>query len=83
MDNEKNTTVPVESQYSVAQLVEDVRFIRQRSFAKNPRSRTGVVAGQFLLLLLQIQKGERPHRKSLRGFFRFISRDSESFWEAA
>jgi hypothetical protein len=33
--------------------------------------------------LLQIQKGERPHRRSLRGFFRFISRDHESFREAA
>ena len=71
-----------QSQY-LDDLVRDIRTIRQRSFSKNPRSRTGVVAGQFLLLLLQIQKGERPHRKSLRGFFRFISRDPESFQEAA
>lgn len=40
-------------------LVEDVRTIRQRSFSKNPRSKTGIAAGQFLILLLQIQKGER------------------------
>jgi hypothetical protein len=83
VDNQKSTDVSVESQYSVDQLVEDVRFIRERSFAKNPRSRTGVVAGQFLILLRQLQKGERPHRRSLRGFFRFISRDPESFREAA
>lgn len=65
------------------QLVQDIRSIRQQSFSKNPRSQTGVVAGQFLILLLQIQKGRCPRRRSLRGFFRFVSRDVDGFWRAA
>ena len=83
MGDLRNTTPAVEKQHSLDQLVEDVRAIRRRSFSKNPRSRTGVVAGQFLLLLLEIQKGEHLHRRSLRGFFHFVSRDSDTFREAA
>ncbi|MGA8872465.1 MAG: hypothetical protein WB460_15060 [Candidatus Acidiferrales bacterium] len=67
------------------QLVQDIRVIRQRSFSKNPKSRTGVVAGQVLLLLIEAQKGKRLPRRSLHGFFRFISRDRDTdrFFEAA
>lgn len=83
MIDSRNTTPIVETQHSLDQLVEDVRSIRRRSFYTNPRSRTGIVAGQFLLLLLQIQRGDRLRRRSLRGFFRLISRDTEAFREAA
>ena len=69
------------SQYSLDQLVEDVRQVRERAFRNHPRSKTGIAAGQFLILLLQVQKGKYLPRKSLRGFFRFIGRDN--FREAA
>lgn len=54
------------------ELIEDVRSVRNRAFSNNPRSRAGVAAGQFMLLLLQLRSGLRPSRKSLRNFFFFV-----------
>ena len=71
------------SQYILDELVQDIRSIRQRSFSKNPRSRTGVVAGQVLLLLLQVQNGQHLNRKSLKRFFHFVGRDAEGWRDAA
>jgi hypothetical protein len=64
-------------QVALEGVVRDLRVIRQRSFSTNPRSRTGIVAGQLLLLLRELQGGKRPSRRSLRGFVRFVARDIE------
>jgi hypothetical protein len=83
VDGQKSTALTDQSQYSLHQLVKNVRQVRERALRKHPRSKTGIAAGQFLILLLQVQKGARLPRKSLRGFFRFIARDPESFREEA
>jgi hypothetical protein len=64
------------------QTIEQLRELRNAEFARDPRSKTGIAAGQFLIFLRQVESGIVPPRKGLWQFLRLVAR-ADSYREAA
>jgi hypothetical protein len=54
-------------------LIGDLRDIRAKMLATEKRRRSGVLAGQLLILARSYQVGRRPSRRTLKRFFWFVS----------
>lgn len=53
--------------------IEQLRDLRNAEFALDPRSKTGIAAGQFLIFMRQVEEGIVPPRKGLRQFLRLVA----------
>lgn len=58
-------------------LIADLQIIRDRMVRSDRRRRSGVLAGQFLILARQYAE-RPPSRKTVRRFFHLIARDGEA-----
>lgn len=59
-------------QATLKTLIRDLRVVRGEMVFTERQHRSGVLAGQLLLLALEYQHGHRPSRRRLRGFLRFV-----------
>jgi hypothetical protein len=57
-------------------LVRDLGEIRRKMFAAERRRKSGVLAGQLLILARSYQQGKRPSRRTLKRFFYFVAREA-------
>jgi hypothetical protein len=57
-------------------LVNDLSEIRRKMFAAERRRKSGVLAGQLLILARSYQEGKRPSRRTLKRFFYFVAREA-------
>jgi hypothetical protein len=56
-------------------LITDLRDIRAKMLATEKRRRSGILAGQVLILARSYQAGRRPSHRSLKRFLWFLSRE--------
>jgi hypothetical protein len=56
-------------------LIDDLRAIRAKMLPIEKRRKTGVLAGQLLILARSYQSGRRPSRHTLKRFFWLISKE--------
>ena len=76
--SEQNVTPKVtESQDSPLEtLISDLGEIRRKMIAAERRRKSGVLAGQLLILARSYQQGKRPSRRTLKRFFYFVTREA-------
>lgn len=53
--------------------IEQLRELRNAEFSRDPRSKTGIAAGQLLIFMRQVEAGIVPPRKGLRQFLRLVA----------
>jgi hypothetical protein len=81
MDTQRNTAVADQSQEERSEalpldlLIGDLRHLRETSLARERKRRSGVLAGQLLILARSYQSGRRPTRRTLRRFFFFVAKE--------
>ena len=82
MDEQKVTSAAASRQENQVQpapldiLIDDLRDIRTKMLSTEKRRRSGVLAGQLLILARSYQSGKRPNRRTLKRFFWFVSREA-------
>ncbi len=76
MDSTNLTPEVAESQVSPLEvLISDLGEVRRKLLTAERRRKSGVLAGQLLILARSYQEGKRPSRRSLRRFFHFVARE--------
>ena len=56
-------------------LIDDLRAIRAKMLPTEKRRKSGVLAGQLLILAQSYQSGKRPSRRTLKRFFWFVAKE--------
>lgn len=62
---------------SLRNLICDLRLLRHEMLPSERLHRSGILAGQLLILASEYQRGRTPSKRKLRGFLRLISGESE------
>jgi hypothetical protein len=76
MDEHNVPPVGTESQDSLETFISDLSSLRRNLLATEKRRRSGVLAGQLLILARSYQSGKRPSRRTLKRFFYFVAREA-------
>lgn len=60
----------------ISLLIADLQSLRNKSVSVEKRRRSGIVAGQLLILAREYQNGRRPNRRTLKRFFYFVAKET-------
>lgn len=65
-------------QSPIRSLIRDLRILRGEMLTSERLHRSGILAGQLLILASEYQRGRRPSRRKLRGFLRFVCDEKQA-----
>lgn len=77
MDSDKINSAARASQESpLENFISDLRGLRRRMVPSERFHRSGILAGQLLILASHYQNGNRPSNRKLKRFLHFITREA-------
>lgn len=65
-------------QVPLRSFIQDLRVLRGEMLTSERLHRSGILAGQLLILASEYQRGRRPSRRKLRGFLRLVCDEKEA-----
>ena len=68
-----NTRRGSRNQVSLKNLICDLRVLRGEMLPSELVHRSGILAGQLLILASEYQRGRRPSKSTLRGFLHLVT----------